>query len=98
MRMSLFELPSRSLGFAPPGGGGKLKVAVTGNGPVIVRVQVPVPAQPEPLQPAKVAPPDGTAESVTAVLRAKFALHATPHEMPDGELLTMPEPVPSLTT
>jgi hypothetical protein len=80
-------------------GGGAVNVAVTVWLPIIFTVQVPVPLQPLPLQPAKVEPPVGEAVSVTSVSNVKFAEHvAVQPLMPPGALVTVPEPVPSITT
>ena len=60
---------------------------------LIVTVHVPVPVQP-PLQPVKVEPVAGVAVNVTAVPLVKACEHVAPHEMPDGELVMVPLPVP----
>ena len=72
-------------------------VAVTLWAALIVTVQVPVPVQP-PLQPVNVEPVAGVAVSVTAVPLANAAEQVAPHEMPVGELETVPLPVPAFVT
>ena len=59
---------------------------------------MPVPEQPPPDQPAKVEPAAGPAVSVTAVPCANCELQVAPQLIPDGELVTVPEPVPALLT
>ena len=60
-------------------------------------VQVPIPEQPEPLQPPNV-PLVAVAVKVTDDPAAKLAEQVTPQLMPEGELLTVPVPVPTLVT
>src|SRR5439155_1206969 len=72
--------------------------AVTVVAAEMVTVQVPVPAQPPPLQPLKVEPPAGAAASVTAVPLVKLAAQVAPQMMPAGALVTAPLPVPALLT
>ena len=75
-----------------------MKVAVTVVAAETVTTHVPVPEQPPPLQPLKVAPTAGVAVSVTAVPLAKLAVHVTPQLIPTGALVTVPLPVPALLT
>ena len=75
-----------------------VKVAVTDLAATIVTTQVPVPLQPEPLQPVKVELTSGVAVSVTVVPCPKVAEHVEPQSMPAGELVTVPDPVPALLT
>jgi len=77
---------------------GKVNVAVTVCAALIVTLQVPVPAQPPPLQPVNVEPAAGVAVSVTAAPLANAAEHVAPHEMPVGALVTVPAPVPAVLT
>src|SRR5438093_415988 len=70
------------------------KLAVTVVAAPSVTEQVPVPAQPPPLQPVKVEPAAGAAVSVTAVPLANEAEHVVPQEMPAGALVTVPLPAP----
>ena len=65
---------------------------------LIVTVQLPVPEQPPPLQPANVDPAAGEAVSVTAVPLVNDAEHVVPHEMPAGLLVIVPVPVPARET
>src|SRR5207253_8560735 len=74
------------------------KVAVTVVAAETVTTHVPVPEQPPPLQPLKVAPTAGVAVSVTAVPLAKLAVHVAPQVIPAGALVTVPLPVPALLT
>jgi len=76
----------------------RVKVAVTVVAAESVTTHVPVPEQPPPLQPLKVAPTAGVAVSVTAVPLAKLAVHVTPQLIPTGALVTVPLPVPALLT
>src|SRR5512142_798217 len=64
---------------------GPLKVAVTERAAVIETTQLPLPTQ-SPLQPATVEP------------LAALALQADPQLMPDGVEVTVPLPVPALST
>src|SRR5207302_782519 len=63
-----------------------------------VTVQVPVPEQPPPLQPAKVEPATGAAVKVTEVPLAYAAAQVVPQAMPAGALVTVPLPAPVLLT
>lgn len=73
-----------------------VKVAVTLAAALMMTVQAPVPVQ-APLQPVKVEPATAAAVNVTVLpapkLAEQLALQAL---MPEGELLTVPEPVPAL--
>jgi len=76
-----------------------LKVAVTVVLLESVTVQVPVPLHPPPLHPKNVELlPAGLAVSVTAVPPLKPAEQMLPHEMPAGELVTVPFPFPLFVT
>ena len=59
-----------------------------------VIVHGPVPKQPPPDQPVKVEPESGIAVSVTAVILSYVAEQFTPQFIPEGELVTVPKPVP----
>ena len=75
------------------------KVAVTPIEDVpTVKLQVPVPEQPAPLQPANTDPPVGVAVRVIRVLVLKLAEQVAPQLIPAGELLTDPDPVPARVT
>src|SRR5436309_509193 len=76
----------------------RAKVAVTEVAALIVTVQVPVPEQLPPLQPAKVEPAAGAAVSVTAVPLANAAAQVVPQATPAGALVTVPVPTPALVT
>src|SRR6266446_2899338 len=52
----------------------------------------------QPLQPAKVEVAAGVAVSTTAVPPMKVAEQLVPQVIPVGVLVTIPEPVPALTT
>jgi hypothetical protein len=70
------------------------KVAVTPLAAFITAEQeVPVPLH-APLQPEKVEPEAGVAESVTLVPLAKGALQVSPQLIPLGNEVTMPLPLP----
>lgn len=73
-----------------------LKVAVTFFATSIVIWQA-VPVQ-SPDQPAKVLPLLGVAVRVTTVLVANNASQVKPHEMPIGEEVMLPVPVPVFAT
>ena len=62
----------------------------------IVTMQVPVPAQPPPLQPANDAPGSAVALSVTPVPTVYDSLQSAPQVMPVGDDDTAPVPVPLL--
>ena len=72
-----------------------LKVAVTVV--LLVRwiVAVPVPEVPPPLQPANTEPAAGVAVRVTLVPEENDFEQVEPQLMPDGALVTVPEPVPA---
>src|SRR5437879_4172079 len=73
-------------------------VAATEVAAFSVTTQAPVPEQPPPLQPVKVELASGVAVRVTAVPLANGAEHVAPQEMPAGELVMVPVPVPDLLT
>jgi len=73
-------------------------VAVTVVAALTVTVQVPVPAQPPPLQPLKMEPAAGAAVSVTELPVANAAEQVAPQETPAGALVTVPLPAPALLT
>ena len=75
-----------------------VKVAVTDFAALIVIVHVPVPTQPAPVQPVKIESIAGATVSVTTVLLAYVSEQSEPQAMPVGLLVTMPLPVPALTT
>lgn len=74
-----------------------LKVAVTVVLAVKFTVQVPVPLQPPPLQPANTDPLAALAVKVTEVPLLKDAEHVPPQLIPAGEEVTVPLPWPLLT-
>jgi hypothetical protein len=75
-----------------------LNVAVTAVAALNVTMQVPVPAQPPPLQPAKVELADADAVNFTCVPLAKFAEQVVGQLIPAGALVTVPVPVPASIT
>jgi hypothetical protein len=79
----------------PPPPPEALNVAVTVVLLVRVTVAVPVPDVPSPLQPANTDPVDGVAVSVTVVPEENEFEQVDPQSMPDGLLVTVPEPVPA---
>ena len=74
-----------------------MKVAVTVAAALRVMLQAPVPLQP-PDQPPNEDPGDGAAVRVTALPPAKLALQVEPQLIPEGALVTVPEPVPPAFT
>jgi hypothetical protein len=74
-----------------------LNVAVTEAFAFSVSTQLPAPLHAPP-HPEKVEPAVGVAVNVTFVPSAKEALHVVPQLIPDGELVTVPEPVPAKVT
>lgn len=83
------------VGLAEPIGdsGAGAKVAVTVFAEESVTWHVPVPEQPEPLQPLKTEPAAAVAVSVTEVPKIKFAAHVAPQSIPAGAEATVPVPV-----
>ena len=75
----------------------RVKVAVTDLAASIVRLQDPGPEH-APLQPVKVEPAAGVAVSVTVAPSAKDALQVAPQLIPEGLLVTVPEPLPAFKT
>lgn len=73
------------------------KFAVTEVFAVKLKAHAPVPLH-APDQPSNVEPEAGAAVSVTAVPLAKLALQVWPQLMPEGLLLTVPEPAPPFCT
>src|SRR6476646_10563789 len=78
-------------------GGVELKFALTNVAASMVTLQAPVLLQ-APLQPANVEPESGVAVKLTTVPLAKLAEHVVPQEIPEGELATVPVPVPIFAT
>src|SRR2546422_6694706 len=76
----------------PAGGAVSVNVAVTVVAALRVTMQVPVPEQPAPLQPLKIAPAAGAAVSVTAVPPAKVAEQVAPQLIPAGAPRPRPGP------
>ncbi|KJR40355.1 hypothetical protein MCHI_003780 [Candidatus Magnetoovum chiemensis] len=72
-----------------------VNVAVTLFPESIVTVHVPVPLQPPPLQPVNVDPEFAVAVNVTEVPKEYDSEQLLPQSIPDGELVTLPEPVPA---
>jgi len=73
---------------------GVVNVAVTVVPAVSVTTHEPLPLQPPPLQPAKVAPLAGVAVSVTVAPVAYGSVQSVPQLMPAGTLVTVPAPAP----
>jgi len=71
-----------------------VNVAVTDVAALIVTTHVPVPEQPPPLQPLNVDPAADAAVRVTAVPLVNACEQVAPQEIPAGELVTVPLPVP----
>ena len=76
-----------------------VKVVVTVWSPFMTTVQIgPLRMQPAPLQLVNVEPSEGTTLSVTIAPDSKSVSQLEPHEIPLGSLLTVPVPVPALST
>ena len=75
----------------------RVKLAVTERSPVTVRVHGPVPEQ-APDHPEKAEPTAGVAVRVTEVPVVKLAEQVLPQLMSEGELVTVPAPLPALVT
>ena len=75
-----------------------MNAAVTLFAALMATVQVLPEVESQPVQLAKVLPADGLAVRVTLVPELKGALHVLPQLMPVGDDVTVPEPVPDLTT
>ena len=73
-------------------------IAVTDSAALIVTWQEPLPEQPPPDQPPNVEPAAGVAVSVTIVPSSNDAEQVEPQSIPEGELVTDPEPVPDVET
>src|SRR5205823_10989505 len=71
------------------------KVAVTVVAAVTVTVQGSVPLHPPPLQPVKTEVASGFAVNTTDVPLRKLAEQLAPQFIPDGVLVTAPEPLPA---
>jgi hypothetical protein len=80
-----------------PPGLAAVKDAVTVVVPLMVTMQVPVPVQ-APDQPVKLDPMVAEAVRVTTVPSAKIGLQVDGQETPAGEEVTVPDPVPAITT
>lgn len=74
------------------------KVADTVVSAARLTTQVPVPEQPPPDQPVNMELASLIAVRVTAAFCKKLAEQVLPHEIPAGDEVTVPLPVPSLVT
>ncbi len=74
-----------------------VKVAVTLFVPFTTKAQPPVPVQ-APVQPVKVEPAAGVAESATLVPLPMLALQVLPQLIALGLEVTVPDPVPAFST
>ena len=75
----------------------RLNVALTFFAALIVTTHLAAPEH-APDQPANLEPEVAVAFRVTFIPTAKRRLQVVPHEMPAGVLVTVPLPVPALTT
>jgi hypothetical protein len=89
-------LPARTTVRVSGGAGERVNVAVTVVSEPSVSWQVPVPEQPPPDQSVNVEPAAGVAVSVTTVPSLNDAEQLEPQSIPEGELVTDPEPVPDV--
>ena len=78
--------------------GFRSNVAVTECAASIVTMQVPVPVQPDPVQPVKSEPTSAVAVSVTTAPSPKASEHVAPQSIPAGLEVTEPVPVPVFDT
>ncbi len=85
------------IAYCGDGFGFEVNVAVTLWSELRVTVQAPVPVQ-APLQPANADPAFGTAARDTTEPAAKGVEHEKKQLTPEGELVTLPPPVPALVT
>jgi len=76
---------------------GSVKVAVTDLAALMVTMQEPVPVH-APLQPVNVEPTAAVAVRVTDAPLVKPNEQVAPQVIPAGELVTVPLPVPALTS
>src|SRR5262245_32230077 len=77
----------------------ELNSALTSVAALSVTLQVPVPEQPPPDQPLKTDPSEGVAVRVTSVPWSKLASQVPDLQlMPEGALVTVPEPPPVTLT
>src|SRR5580704_16372088 len=74
------------------------KLAVTVVAALSDRVQPSMPLHPPPDQPAKVEPLEAAAVRAICVPVSKLAAQVAPQLIPDGELVTVPEPPPVSAT
>ena len=97
--VSLFvQLPSERVEIVKSGFLESLKVAVTLSAESIATVQVSVPAQTVPNQPANVEPASGVTLRVTDVPALNTSVQSAPQLIPSGPDVTVPLPVPALLT
>jgi hypothetical protein len=89
--------PITLVGFTVTKASVTLNVALTAAAAFIVTLQVPVPLHAPP-QPAKVEPEAGVADKLTTVPLAKLAEQVAPQEIPAGELVIVPVPLPLSVT
>jgi hypothetical protein len=90
----LFELPSNVYQMVGAG----LNVAVTDTAPFTGTIQVLVPLQPPPDQPANIDPLEGVAVRVTWMPEVKLASQVAPQLIPVGLEVTVPVPLPVFVT
>jgi hypothetical protein len=74
------------------------KVAVTDSAAFIVTSQLPVPEQPAPDQPTNDEPGAAVAVKMTSVPLVKSYEQIDPQSTPAGELVTVPDPLPTNAT
>jgi hypothetical protein len=101
--MGISPVPPHALALVTPAGqlSGTTKVAVTFTSAVIETVQVLVPVQPPPDQPANADPSATVAAAVKTTVPlppANSSEHVVPHAIPVGADVTVPVPSPALLT